>query len=934
MNLEITLTSGKNWPLKQAPPCRTRKSFAARSQRQPRPGAGHSRADRPGRGRERQHRRADRRRGRRERAVAGAISAGAEAMQAAAIHRASPVTPPRPPQHSRHRPGRAPHGRPTQPGTTVAPAAPDHRRLRVTDGNLLNVNVDLNGDLTSPRRSTARSPPTPTPRRRSMPPWRQHRLDRLPSRRRRRSRTRSSTRTSTATRPRPATRSPTIDAVALMSVAQRPLVRRLPSTAYPPPRTTQRLSTARHVRAATCRPGGRLAAARRAAGLRLPASARAGAPRRRPDPPAHPAAVRRARSRRRRARPERSPRRRQRRRPAAASRATTSRTLVDEQLRPLGLRAQARRHAAGGRKANPLLALRFRYVVSDPERTRRITAPFAALFNPLLVVAGDWSRSWSCVLGAVRQGPRLGRARGFASPGLLLAGLRDHRAVSAGFHEFGHAAAARRGGGTPGAMGAGLYLSGRPSTPTSPTATGSAAAAGSAPTSAACTSTRSSRVAMFGIWWADRLGRAAAGRSPPRSCRWSGSCRPWCASTATTCWPTSPACPTCSTGSSRPCRPAARRSGGTREAQVLKPWARPSSPLWVLLVVPLLLLTVLRHGPRAAADHGDRAAQPRAPVAQLAAASAHGDVLGRPGKVLAVLAVALPVFGIGYMLVARGAAARALDLAAPPGRPGAARRWPASSPRRSSPALAFAWWPQRQLPAHPGLRARHAGRRAARRVRTPTRPACARAGRARRAPSGRRPAAADRRPSGAVAGAGARAARTATADVGLPVQPPAAPGPGDNQAHGGRTPQDGHASTTSRSRWCGPTGDTVLNKNEAYAFASCTKCQRGRGRLPGRAHRRAGARRRAAEHLGGGQLQLRPCVTQALAMQLVVTLPERPERHRGQRPRRPVGEIQEFSRQLAGLSFTRSTPGWSRTRRRSSRSSRRTRRRWSPPPRR
>ena len=29
---------------------------------------------------------------------------------------------------------------------------------------------------------------------------------------------------------------------------------------------------------------------------------------------------------------------------------------------------------------------------------------------------------------------------------------------SAGFHEFGHAAAARRGGATPGAMGAGLYL--------------------------------------------------------------------------------------------------------------------------------------------------------------------------------------------------------------------------------------------------------------------------------------------------------------------------------------------------------------------------------------------------------------------------------------------------------------------------------------------
>src|SRR6185437_4129760 len=99
------------------------------------------------------------------------------------------------------------------------------------------------------------------------------------------------------------------------------------------------------------------------------------------------------------------------------------RTLVEEKLRPLGLVCPPDGSEPAVRKANPLLALRFRWVVSDPERTRRITAPFARLFNPLLVLA----------VFAITL-------------------------VSAGFHEFGHAAAARYGGATPGAMGAGLYL--------------------------------------------------------------------------------------------------------------------------------------------------------------------------------------------------------------------------------------------------------------------------------------------------------------------------------------------------------------------------------------------------------------------------------------------------------------------------------------------
>ena len=45
----------------------------------------------------------------------------------------------------------------------------------------------------------------------------------------------------------------------------------------------------------------------------------------------------------------------------------------------------------------------------------------------------------------------------FYEPGLLLL-VFALTVLSAGFHEFGHAAACRYGGATPGAMGAGLYL--------------------------------------------------------------------------------------------------------------------------------------------------------------------------------------------------------------------------------------------------------------------------------------------------------------------------------------------------------------------------------------------------------------------------------------------------------------------------------------------
>ena len=133
------------------------------------------------------------------------------------------------------------------------------------------------------------------------------------------------------------------------------------------------------------------------------------------------------------------------------------RRLVEEQLHPSGLALGPEGEAPELKKSDPLLALRFKYAVTDPDRTRRLTAPFARLFNPVLVVvvlAALVAISWWVLF---EKGLASATYEAFDKPALLLL-VMAVTILSAGFHEFGHAAAARRGGATPGAMGAGVYL--------------------------------------------------------------------------------------------------------------------------------------------------------------------------------------------------------------------------------------------------------------------------------------------------------------------------------------------------------------------------------------------------------------------------------------------------------------------------------------------
>jgi putative peptide zinc metalloprotease protein len=113
-------------------------------------------------------------------------------------------------------------------------------------------------------------------------------------------------------------------------------------------------------------------------------------------------------------------------------------------------------HRAPPRR-NPLLALRWKVLVTNPQTTRRLTAPFAFLFRPWVM----WP-VLACFVGVfwfvlVRKGISSATAQAFHSPGLLLL-VFVLAVASAGFHELGHAAACRYGGGTPGGMGMGIYM--------------------------------------------------------------------------------------------------------------------------------------------------------------------------------------------------------------------------------------------------------------------------------------------------------------------------------------------------------------------------------------------------------------------------------------------------------------------------------------------
>jgi putative peptide zinc metalloprotease protein len=133
------------------------------------------------------------------------------------------------------------------------------------------------------------------------------------------------------------------------------------------------------------------------------------------------------------------------------------RFLVERKLRLLGVLREPDGSEPTVTKMNPLLAIRCRVVVSRPDATRRITTPFAFLFLPPFVAAVLTTFVLSTGWLLFDKGLASGAHQVLYQPELLLL-VFALMLVSAGFHEFGHAAACRYGGATPGAMGIGLYL--------------------------------------------------------------------------------------------------------------------------------------------------------------------------------------------------------------------------------------------------------------------------------------------------------------------------------------------------------------------------------------------------------------------------------------------------------------------------------------------
>src|SRR6476620_10172466 len=509
------------------------------------------------------------------------------------------------------------------------------------------------------------------------------------------------------------------------------------------------------------------------------------------------------------------------------------RTLIDTQLLPLGLLRLADGSQPEVKKSNPLLGMRFRYSVTDPERTRKLTAPFATLFNPLIVVAVTAAFLATCWWVLMVKGLASATHEAFANPGLVLLILLV-TVLSAGFHEFGHAAAACRGGATPGAMGTGLYLM-WPAFYTDVTDSYRLGRAGRIRTDLGGLYFNAIvAVAIMGVWWAtgfDALLLVVVTqilqmvRQLMPMVRFDGyhiladatgvpdlfqrikptllALIPW------------------------------RKTDP--EAQLLKPWARAVVTVWVLVTVPLLvfsLVTLVITLPRVL---GTAWATGWKQQAMLSHSVAAGDVADAAVRALAIICIALPILGIFYILlrlirqVVTGLWQRTRGKALQRGTAIAAIA-------ALTAGLAWAWWPgaESYRPVQPYERGTLAD------ATTAVFPAAAakglKQGQAGRTvalwPQGaRKPTREEPQLSMVLVPRSAPAPATGTGTPTnaspswvFPFDKPTAPEDGGNQSLAVNTKDGSVVYDVAFALVWAEEGDDVRNTNEAYAFASCKDC--------------------------------------------------------------------------------------------------------------
>lgn len=512
------------------------------------------------------------------------------------------------------------------------------------------------------------------------------------------------------------------------------------------------------------------------------------------------------------------------------------RTLIDSQLLPLGLLRRADGSQPEVRKADPLLGMRFRYTVMDPVRTGKITAPFAALFNPLIVAAVTVAFLAACWWVLMVKGLGSATHEAFENPLLLLL-IFAITILSAGFHEFGHAAAARKGGAIPGAMGAGLYLV-WPAFFTDVTDSYRLGRGGRLRTDLGGLYFNAIvAVAIMGLWWAtgfDALLLVVVTqilqmvRQLLPLVRFDGyhiladatgvpdlfqRIKPVLLGMLPWRW-------------------------GRPENKVLKPWARAVVTLWVLVTVPLLLFSLAMMVislPRLLATAWSSAARQQDLLAESLSA---GDPAGAAVRFLAIVAVALPMLGMLYILLRL--VRQLLTALWKKTRGRAVQRTAALTVVGALLAgLAWAWWPDGATyrPVQPyergtladattsilpaggtALKEGHGGRTVAlwpAGTPTPTRenPQLSMVLVPVAGPSGTEPAA-------STSAAGASAAPSWV----FPFDRPAAPEPDGNQALAINTSDGSVTYSVAFALVWAEDGEPVDARNEAYAFASCTGC--------------------------------------------------------------------------------------------------------------
>ena len=499
------------------------------------------------------------------------------------------------------------------------------------------------------------------------------------------------------------------------------------------------------------------------------------------------------------------------------------RTLVDDQLRPLGLLTRPDGSQPEVKKSNPLLALRFKYAVSDPERTRRITAPFARLFNPVLMAVVLLAFLFVCWWVLLERGLAAAAHEAFDKPGLLLLVIAV-TVFSAGFHEFGHAAAARRGGAVPGVMGAGIYLV-WPAFYTDVTDSYRLGRAGRVRTDIGGLYFNAIvAIAVTGVWWvtqydalllvvATQILQMVQQLTP--LVRFDGyhvladvtgvpdlfhRIKPTLLGMLPWRW-------------------------RHPDATVLKPWARAVVSLWVVVVVPMLafsLFTMVATLPRIV---GTAAASTDQQSALLGRAWGDGDFLEVAARGIAIVAVVFPVLAIGVILFRLGRSAVVKTLQRTKGKP--VRRGLSGLVAAALVAgLAFLWWPHAGTyrpiqsweggtltQAVPALRPAPSDRLVAGQRGTIT-----------TGWSDKDPRPTVDKPVLAVVLVPKDGSGKGAEPWVFPFNKPLAPGKGDNQALAVNTTDNTIQYDVAFALVWVDDDSPALNTNESYAFASCNNC--------------------------------------------------------------------------------------------------------------